>query len=72
MYMITSCEACSGKVSLEAAVCPHCGHPGPKVIRAQAEREREQKLERDLEEWKRNPERDLREWMQEQERGRNR
>jgi len=23
----TACSACGGKVSKEAAVCPHCGHP---------------------------------------------
>jgi len=27
--MITSCEACGGKVSLGAIACPHCGHPTP-------------------------------------------
>jgi len=27
--MITSCQACGGKVSLAAIACPHCGHPTP-------------------------------------------
>jgi predicted amidophosphoribosyltransferase len=24
---LTSCPACSGRVSDQAATCPHCGHP---------------------------------------------
>jgi rRNA maturation endonuclease Nob1 len=24
---ITKCDACDGKVSKQAHVCPHCGHP---------------------------------------------
>ena len=27
--MITSCQACGGKVSFKAIACPHCGHPTP-------------------------------------------
>ena len=25
--MIKNCNACGGKVSHEATICPHCGHP---------------------------------------------
>ena len=24
---LTRCPACSGQISVEAAACPHCGHP---------------------------------------------
>jgi len=25
--MTSNCSACGGKVSIEASLCPHCGHP---------------------------------------------
>jgi len=41
--MVTKCEACEGTVSLKAITCPHCGHPGPKTIIEEFEKERHQK-----------------------------
>ena len=51
---LTKCEECGGKISKKAQSCPHCGHISRTMIE---ERSREQRIEQDDREMRKDKDR---------------